>query len=205
MEQEIAKIKQGLGTGSINIFGAPMSGKDTVGKSLAKMLGAKFLSSGEIIREFEAKSKENMTTGGELIKTDQFYEIVLPYFRRSELSGKGLILSSVGRWNGEEVAVLAEAKKSGHPIRLVLFLDLAEEEIIKRWEVAKETADRGERADDRNLEILKIRLQEFKQKTLPVLEKYKKLGLLLPIQVSGDREEVLKLVVTEISRVLASR
>ena len=205
MEQEILKIKQWLGTGAINLFGAPMSGKDTVGKSLAKMLGAEFLSSGEIIREFEAKSKENMTTGGELIETDRFYDIVLPYFRRDELKAKGLILSSVGRWSGEEVAVMAEAEKSGHPIKLALFLDLAEEEIVKRWELAQKTTDRGERADDQSLEILKIRLQEFRQKTLPVLAKYQELGLLLPIKVEGSREEVLRFVVKEISRVLALR
>lgn len=203
MEQEILKIKQWLGTGAINLFGAPMSGKDTVGKSLAKMLGAEFLSSGEIIRKFEAKSKENMTTGGELIETDRFYDIVLPYFRRDELKSKSLVLSSVGRWSGEEVAVMAEAEKSGHPIKLALFLDLAEEEIVKRWELAQKTTDRGERADDQSLEILKIRLQEFRQKTLPVLAKYEELGLLLPIKVEGSREEVLSFVVKEISRVLA--
>ena len=203
MEQEILKIKQWLGTGAINLFGAPMSGKDTVGKSLAKMLGAEFLSSGEIIRKFEAKSKENMTTGGELIETDRFYDIILPYFRRDELKAKSLVLSSVGRWSGEEVAVMAEAEKSGHPIKLALFLDLAEEEIVKRWELAQKTTDRGERADDQSLEILKIRLQEFRQKTLPVLAKYEELGLLLPIKVEGSREEVLRFVVKEISRVLA--
>lgn len=203
MEQEILKIKQWLGTGAINLFGAPMSGKDTVGKSLAKMLGAEFLSSGEIIRKFEAKSKENMTTGGELIETDRFYDIVLPYFRRDELKAKSLVLSSVGRWSGEEVAVMAEAEKSGHPIKLALFLDLAEEEIVKRWELAQKTTDRGERADDQSLEILKIRLQEFRQKTLPVLAKYEELGLILPIKVEGSREEVLRFVVKEISRVLA--
>lgn len=205
MEQEILKIKQWLGTGAINLFGAPMSGKDTVGKSLAKMLGAEFLSSGEIIRKFEAKSKENMTTGGELIETDRFYDIVLPYFRRDELKAKSLVLSSVGRWSGEEVAVMAEAEKSGHPIKLALFLDLAEEEIVKRWELAQKTTDRGERADDQSLEILKIRLQEFRQKTLPVLAKYEELDLLLPIKVEGSREEVLRFVVKEISRVLASQ
>lgn len=205
MEQEILKIKQWLGTGAINLFGAPMSGKDTVGKSLAKMLGAEFLSSGEIIRKFEAKSKENMTTGGELIETDRFYDIVLPYFRRDELKAKSLVLSSVGRWSGEEVAVMAEAEKSGHPIKLALFLDLAEEEIVKRWELAQKTTDRGERADDQSLEILKIRLQEFRQKTLPVLAKYEELDLLLPIKVEGSREEVLRFVVKEISHVLASQ
>ena len=45
-QQKILTIKQWLGTGSINIFGLPMSGKDTVGVKLAEFLGGKFLSSG---------------------------------------------------------------------------------------------------------------------------------------------------------------
>ena len=50
MEEKIETIKEWLGTGSINIFGLPMSGKDTQGIKLAETLGAKFLSSGLIIR-----------------------------------------------------------------------------------------------------------------------------------------------------------
>ena len=32
---KLAKIKAWLGTGSLNVFGLPMSGKDTVGERLA--------------------------------------------------------------------------------------------------------------------------------------------------------------------------
>jgi len=45
MEEKIVAIKKWLGTGSINIFGLPMSGKDTMGIRLAEALGGKFLSS----------------------------------------------------------------------------------------------------------------------------------------------------------------
>ena len=40
---KISKIKDWLGKSSINFFGLPMSGKDTVGERLATDLGAKFL------------------------------------------------------------------------------------------------------------------------------------------------------------------
>ena len=53
MDDKIETIKAWLGTGSINIFGLPMSGKDTQGIKLAETLGAKFLSSGMIIRAME--------------------------------------------------------------------------------------------------------------------------------------------------------
>ena len=57
MDDRIKTIKDWLGTGSINIFGLPMSGKDTQGIKLAEALGAKFLSSGMIIRAMEEKTK----------------------------------------------------------------------------------------------------------------------------------------------------
>ena len=61
MEEKIAKIKEWLGTGSINIFGLPMSGKDTVGIRLAEALGARFLSSGIIIRAMEQEKNKHYT------------------------------------------------------------------------------------------------------------------------------------------------
>ena len=60
MEEKIETIKEWLGTGSINIFGLPMSGKDTQGIKLAEALGAKFLSSGLIIRAMEKDERGGM-------------------------------------------------------------------------------------------------------------------------------------------------
>lgn len=91
---KVSNIKKWLGTGSINIFGLPMSGKDTVGIRLAELLGAKFLSSGIIIRAVEAEQKSHMTDNGQLIPTDKFYDIILPYFSRADLAEFPLILFS---------------------------------------------------------------------------------------------------------------
>jgi cytidylate kinase len=63
MEQKIEIIKNWLGTGSINVFGLPFSGKDTVGIRLAELLGAKFLSSGLILR---AAEKEDPVLASEI-------------------------------------------------------------------------------------------------------------------------------------------
>ena len=81
MEEKIAAIKNWLGTGSINLFGMPMSGKDTVGIRLAEDLGAKFLSSGLLIRAVEKSENRDLTASGKLIPTEEFYDIVLPYFQ----------------------------------------------------------------------------------------------------------------------------
>ena len=188
--EKLEKIKSWLGTGSLNIFGLPMSGKDTVGMRLAEDLKAKFLSSGIIIRAYEAEQNEDMTGSGKLIPTNTFYDIILPYFSREELRNDSLVLSSVGRWSGEEDKIMEAAKAGGHEIKAVVLLDLTEEEVKNRFEAAKELNDRGERADDANIEVFETRLAEFREKTMPVLNHYDELKMLVKVPASGSRDEV---------------
>ena len=190
LNEKLKKIKSWLGTGSLNIFGLPMSGKDTVGMRLAEDLQAKFLSSGIIIRAYEAEQNEDMTGSGKLIPTNTFYDIILPYFSREELRNDSLVLSSVGRWSGEEDKIMEAAKAGGHEIKAVVLLDLTEEEVKNRFEAAKELNDRGERADDANIEVFETRLAEFREKTMPVLNHYDELKMLVKVPASGSRDEV---------------
>ena len=190
LNEKLEKIKSWLGTGSLNIFGLPMSGKDTVGMRLAEDLQAKFLSSGIIIRAYEAEQNEDMTGSGKLIPTNTFYDIILPYFSREELRNDSLVLSSVGRWSGEEDKIMEAAKAGGHEIKAVVLLNLTEEEVKNRFEAAKQLNDRGERADDANIDVFETRLAEFREKTMPVLNHYDELKMLVKVPASGSRDEV---------------
>ncbi len=198
MEEKIEVIKKWLGRGSINIFGLPMSGKDTQGIRLAEVLGAKFLSSGMIIRAMEEDTKKRYSEHGALIPTNVFYEWVLPYFERRDLFEYPLILSSIGRWSGEENQVLSVAAGAGHDIKAVVVLNISEADVEKRFEAAKVLGDRGERRDDKDIETFKTRLKEFREKTLPVLQHYKTLGLLVEVNGDQSREEVFNEIVEEL-------
>ena len=195
---KLARIKSWLGTGSLNVFGLPMSGKDTVGERLAKDLDAKFLSSGIIIRAFEAEQNQNMTGSGQLIPTNIFYDIILPYFSREEMKNDSLILSSVGRWAGEEDKIMEAAKNGGHEIKAVVLLDLTEADVKNRFEAAKELNDRGGRADDASIEIFETRIREFNEKTVPVLNHYDELKLLIRVPADGSRDEVCLSVIDKL-------
>ncbi|MBR3365533.1 nucleoside monophosphate kinase [Candidatus Saccharibacteria bacterium] len=192
MDEKLQFIKTWLKTGSINIFGLPMSGKDTVGVRLAEDLGARFLSSGMIIRAMEEETKNNMTKNGELIPTDLFYEWILPYFARDDLKNEALILSSVGRWSGEENEVMESAKNAGHEIKAAVILDVSEDDVMKRWEIVNSLGDeaRTVREDDKDPETFKVRIKEFDEKTKPVLDHYEELGLLVKVDGSKDRDTV---------------
>ena len=203
MEEKIEAIKKWLGTGSINIFGLPMSGKDTVGIKLAEMLGARFLSSGIIIRAMEQEQNQHYTDSGQLIPNDVFYKWVLPYFSRRDLADAPLVLSSVGRWSGEENYVMNAAEDGGHPIKAVVVLNISEADVTERWNIVREQGVResGEitkREDDKRREVFDTRIKEFNEKTVPVLKHYQELGLLVPVQADMTREEVLNLVVEKL-------
>ncbi len=198
MEEKINTIKEWLGAGSINIFGLPMSGKDTQGIKLAEILDAKFLSSGLIVRTVEKETKNNYSASGALIPTNLFYEWVLPYFERPELFKTPLILSSIGRWQGEEEQVMSVAAGAGHEIKAVISLDLSEADVEKRFEEAKKLNDRGDRQDDKNIDIFRTRLQEFHDKTIPVLLHYKELGLLINVNGDQSREAVFTEIVEKL-------
>lgn len=204
LNEKLEKIKSWLGTGSLNIFGLPMSGKDTVGMRLAEDLQAKFLSSGIIIRAYEAEQNEDMTGSGKLIPTNTFYDIILPYFSREELRNDSLVLSSVGRWSGEEDKIMEAAKAGGHEIKAVVLLDLTEEEVKNRFEAAKELNDRGERADDANIEVFETRLAEFREKTMPVLNHYDELKMLVKVPAIGSRDEVYTNVIDRLIEFIGS-
>ncbi len=195
MDAQIQQIKTWLGIGSINIFGLPMSGKDTVGVQLAEKLGAKFLSSGMIVRAMEKATGQNITGNGKLMPSNVFYEWVLPYFEREDLWKYPLILSSIGRWSGEEDEVMSVAKNSGHTIRAAVVLQLSDQDVVERWEAAKLLGDRGLRADDADPQVFQTRITEYHEKTLPVLQRYQELGLLVSVPTNGTREQVLANVI----------
>lgn len=188
--QKIIFLKNWLGTGSINIFGLPMSGKDTVGIRFAELIGAKFLSSGLIIREHEKTTGDDLTGSGALAPTDVFYDLVLPYFSREDLASFPLVLSSVGRWSGEETEVIAAAENSGHEIKAAILLQVSEKDVFNRWETANLLNDRGDRSDDKTKEIFDRRILEFREKTMPVILHYRDMGILVEVNADQDRESV---------------
>ena len=99
-------------------------------------------------------------------------------------------MSSIGRWYGEEDTVMDAAEKSGHEIKAVVLLNISEADVIGRFQKLQILNDRGDRQDDKELSVFKNRLGEFRQKTMPVLEHYKKLGLLVNVNGDQSREEV---------------
>lgn len=194
---DIDTIRDWLGSGTINVFGLPFSGKDTQCDTLAEMLGATVASSGAIFREQQdnVELQQIMATGA-LIPSDMFFDIMLPFFNKPELTGKPLVLSSVGRMNGEEGPIVRATDESNHPIKAVVLLSIPEDVVWERHRAAQQLDDRGDRPDDANDAILRNRIAKFNAETLPVIDFYRDRGLLIEVDGTKDRETVTHEILT---------
>lgn len=185
------QIADWLQTGSINIFGLPFAGKDTHGKALCSQLGGHFISGGDLIRtqkRMQEKAKKIVDQGG-LAPTTDYFSVILPELSKTSHQDKPLILSSVGRWAGEEDTIIKVCKESGHPIKAAIYIKTSPEEMHTRFEASIKIGDRGDRNDDQ-LHKLEKRQYEFETKTMPVIETYQKLGLLIEVDGQQPKEKV---------------
>ncbi len=185
-------LKLWLQTGAINIFGRPFGGKDTVGRELAEIFSGAVIGGGDILRSDKSLTDiHSHINVGKLAPTEEFRRIIVPYLSQPELKDKPLILSSVGRWHGEEPIIIDAAQQSCHPLKAVIYIEISEAELHKRWELSQKLEDRGGRKDDAE-HILDKRIEEFDEKTKPVIEFYRQKGLLIEVHSQNDREKVLQ-------------
>ena len=188
--EKINEIKKWLGNGTIDIFGRPFAGKDFQGQRLATLFGGNLVGGGEILRRSDMPNHiEQYMRSGKLIPSNDYVDIVLPYLNQPRLFEKPIILSSVGRWHGEEEGVIKAVKESGHPLKAVAYLEISKNESHNRWLAREINNDRSSRHDDTE-EILNIRFTEFQEKTLPVIDYYRNLGLLIKIEGKGARDAI---------------
>lgn len=194
------KIKQWLGAGSINFFGLPFAGKDSQAGRLDRRFNGVTLSSGDIFRNsvIPPKTKEIMDRG-ELAPTEDFIAIVLPYLKHEHFAGRPLMLSSVGRWHGEEEGVINALEESHHPLKAVIYLALDEKIAVERLHLEENATTRGARDDD-DEETLLRRIEEFKNKTLPVIDFYRERGLLIEVDASLPKDDVERIILEELAQ-----
>lgn len=188
IEHKIGEVKEWLGTGSINVFGRQFAGKDVQLNRLAKLLGTNIpvLSGGEILRQSDNISPDDRAAmnRGELIDSEAYKRYILPGLSAPEHDGKPLLLSAVGRMIGEEASVLEATSAAGHPTLAVVELMISDQEAHRR--LAR--SDR-KRPDD-TPEALDERLNWFADKTIPVLDVYEDMGLLMQVDATPPEEVV---------------
>ncbi len=166
------------------LIGIQGSGKSTQGNMLSEQLGIPYLSSGHIFREM-AKEKtpwgryvKETVNAGVLIPDEQTIAIIQEYLSKPEYKN-GYILDGFPRTSKQ-----AEEFQNG--VDKVIFLNVSDKEALWRLSGRVEEGVR----EDNTLQAIRKRIQLFHEVTMPVLEYYKKKGLLLEIDGEKSIEEV---------------
>ncbi|MEB3157545.1 MAG: adenylate kinase [Cyanobacteriota bacterium] len=166
-------------------LGPPGAGKGTQAQLLASSQGLLHLSTGDLLRaEVEAatplgQEAEAVMARGELVSDALVLAIVR---HRLERHNGGWLLDGFPRNLPQAMALDGLLAELGQAIELVVLMELEDPVLLQRL------LARG-RADD-NAEVIRHRLEVYREQTAPLIAHYQGLGLLQPVEANGTVEEI---------------
>lgn len=176
------------------ILGPPGSGKGTVSKKLAERNGLVHISTGDLIRKSDDKELKKLVADGNFIPDRVMVRMLRKELGKTDFTN-GVIIDGFPR-NLKQVKLLDSLLgKLGVGLSHVLFLDLTEERAKER---ILKRAEKENREDDKDPKIIAKRFKEYQEKTMPLVEKYKKSRKLITIDASEGSESVYNSVVKKL-------
>lgn len=184
------------------LFGAPGSGKGTQSAKLIDKYGLHHISTGEVLRDHMSRETElgkiarTYIENGQLIPDDLMISILDDVLEQEAKGKKGVIFDGFPRTIPQAEALKELLQKRGTDLHAVVGLEVPEDELVERMlNRGKETG----RADD-NIDTIRKRLDVYHNQTSPLREYYSGTGKYLPVNGSGNVEDIF----TEISKGIES-
>jgi len=174
------------------LFGPPGSGKGTQSENIIAAFGLKHLSTGNLLRSeltqqtplgLEAK---NFMDQGQLVP-DAVVIGMVGNFIDAHPGATGFLFDGFPRTAAQCVALDALLKEKSSEINIVLSLEVAEEELVKR--LLGRGATSGRR-DDTNETVIRARIQEYHDKTTAVEKYYAQFDKVVSIKGEGTVESI---------------
>ena len=203
---------------NIILMGPPGAGKGTLAKQLKEALNLVHISTGDMFREaIKAQTELGVLAAsyinrGDLVPDDVTIGLVKERLSQPDCEA-GFLLDGFPRTLAQAEALDEIAKSISRPIEAVINLDCDNEELVRRISGRRVCKDCGapyhivtmkpkvegvcdlcggplfQRKDD-NEEALKVRLEHYVSETKPLLDFYKKLGLLESFNSLVGKEEL---------------
>lgn len=176
---------------NIIMFGPPGAGKGTQSEKLMAEFNLTYVSTGELLRkeikeETEiGKHVKEQIEGGGLADDETIVKLINKAIQNHEGS-EGFLFDGFPRTYVQAYILDGLFLRLGHQITRIFILELSDEECKRRL---LQRAKEQDRKDD-NETVIKKRLEEYHEKTLPLLEFYKNTGLLTRIDATGSTEEI---------------
>lgn len=210
---------------NILILGAPGSGKGTQGKILAEKFGLYYFEGGDFSRQLAKKDKRisQIVAKGELIPESEMTAYVVDFLDKTVPSGKNILFDGYPRFVGQYVSLKNWLVGKGTKLDKALFLEISDEVVIRRLSTRRICKKCGstynlftklsetenvcdkcggtlmQRNDDQP-EIIKERLNEYKNNVEPLIEYLDKEGILLKINGEKPITEITQNIIAELNK-----
>jgi adenylate kinase len=200
------------------LLGPPGAGKGTQAERLVEDFGLPYIATGNMLRdavregtELGAKAKEYMDRG-DLVPDDVIIAMIIERLEQPETKS-GFILDGFPRTRGQAEALMRELEELGRSLSAALLIDVDADEATRRlsgrrlcvkkqhnFHVDFDPPKHPERCDmdgsrlivrdDDRPEVIRHRLEEYREKTEPLVEYFERQGLLRRIDGSRPADAV---------------
>lgn len=189
---------------NIVLFGAPGCGKGTQAQRLKEHYGIHHVSTGEVIRGEIArgtelgKRMESYIKAGKLAPDEIVIDMIANYVAEHK-EAKGCIFDGFPRTTKQAEEFDKILAKHGLKVDLMVDIHVPEEELVKR--ILLRGKDSG-RADDASEEVIRGRIEVYRQQTEVVADFYAKQNKYADVDGVGSMEEVFDRIRSVIDRKL---
>lgn len=205
----------------IVLFGIQGSGKGTLGKAVAEKYGLEIFETGGELRKLSQEDSElgrkvkSIVEAGHLVPNEVVMDIIENFMKKLP-AGKNVLFDGIPRKMEQAETFDALMEKYGRDV-LCILVEVPEDVVMKRLmkrricencksvypaAYTKETCEKcggklGMRTDD-NPESIKTRIKAYYDETMPVINHYKEMNRMLPmngdLSIPDAEKEIFKLL-----------
>ena len=184
------------------LFGPPGSGKGTQSEKIIEKFHLVHLSTGDLLRSQIAQQTDlgleakKLMDKGQLVPDEVVVGMISTALAENP-QAKGFLFDGFPRTAAQAEALdsLLEIRKT--PVKVMLALDVSEDELVKR--ILKRGQSSG-RTDDTDETIIAARVAEYKNKTEAVADYYRKSDKVVMVPGEGSIDEIFERLSAEIEK-----
>lgn len=192
---------------NIALFGPPGAGKGTQSEFLIKQYNLFYISTGDLLRkEMAAKTKlgleaRDIIAAGGLVPDEIIVQIIEKTITENSGSN-GFLFDGFPRTYIQAYILEGLMLKLHTSLDCLISLNVPEEESVRRLMARGKTSGRS----DDNEAVIRNRLKEYNQKTLPVLQFYRDKGICVDVDgtagIAQVQEKITEIIRNELSKKL---
>lgn len=178
------------------LLGPPGAGKGTQGHKLSECYKIPEISTGDILRSavrqgtaLGQEAKSYMERGA-LVPDDVIIGIVRERLAQDDTRG-GFVLDGFPRTVSQAEALMRITQEQYCPIEHVISIEVAEAELLRRLASRREIEKRHDDSDD----TIRHRLEVYRRDTAPLIEYYRRCGLLRAVSGLGTVDEIFDRII----------